>query len=241
MAVLRLSGCVVDLVSGDTDTGVTLSETERALLAYLAAHPGEDISRQRLLVEVFGYNAHASSRTADTTVRRLRAKVDPSAPPAHILTVYGVGYRFLPRRPVAPLLGRASAQAALAALLVPGSAVTVVGLPGVGKSRLLEGLEGATVLTIPSAFTLTTGKDHWHALVRARAIETQSFVIAPGQHGQHDDQGLRNSYGHSMIVDPWGHIVAMASDGPGLALAEIDPGLVQRVRRGMPVASHRRF
>jgi deaminated glutathione amidase len=100
---------------------------------------------------------------------------------------------------------------------------------------------GATLITIPSAFTLTTGKDHWEPLVRARAIETQCWVLAPGQSGRHDDGGLRQSWGHSMIVDPWGHVVARASDGPGLALAEIDPARVVEIRRGMPVASHRRL
>jgi predicted amidohydrolase len=100
---------------------------------------------------------------------------------------------------------------------------------------------GATVLTVPSAFTLITGKDHWESLIRARAIETQCYVIAPGQHGRHDDGGLRESWGHSMIVDPWGHVIGMASDGPGLALAEIDLERVQRVRSGMPVARHRRL
>ena len=100
---------------------------------------------------------------------------------------------------------------------------------------------GASILTVPSAFTLTTGKDHWHPLVRARAIETQCYVIAAGQCGQHDDGGLRESYGHSMIVDPWGHILAMAPDGPGLALAEIDPSVVARIRKSMPIADHRRL
>lgn len=100
---------------------------------------------------------------------------------------------------------------------------------------------GASILTIPSAFTLTTGKDHWHPLVRARAIETQCYVIAAGQCGHHDDGGLRESYGHSMIVDPWGHILAMAADGPGLALAEINLDEVARIRKSMPIADHRRL
>ena len=63
---------------------------------------------------------------------------------------------------------------------------------------------GAEILTIPSAFTLTTGKDHWEALIRARAIENQCYLLAPAQHGRHDDVGLRETWGHSMIVDPWG-------------------------------------
>ncbi|MDX1383068.1 MAG: carbon-nitrogen hydrolase family protein [Thermoanaerobaculia bacterium] len=98
---------------------------------------------------------------------------------------------------------------------------------------------GAQILTVPSAFTLMTGKDHWYPLLRARAIETQAWVIAPAQTGRHDDKGLRHSYGHSLIIDPWGQVVGAAPEGAGLALAEIDPGRVPTVRRAMPVASHR--
>ena len=105
--------------------------------------------------------------------------------------------------------------------------------------RLVE--QGAEILTVPSAFTLTTGRDHWHPLLRARAIESQCWLLAPAQTGRHDDRGLRESFGHAMIVDPWGHIVAMAPDGPGLALAEIDLDRVRRVRTAIPVADHRRL
>lgn len=99
---------------------------------------------------------------------------------------------------------------------------------------------GAQILTVPAAFTLDTGKDHWHALLRARAIETQCWVLAPGQWGRHNDRGLRRSYGHSVIVDPWGTVVAECGDGEGLCLAEIDLGRVRTVRQGMPVGQHRR-
>ena len=94
---------------------------------------------------------------------------------------------------------------------------------------------------MPSAFTSTTGKDHWHPLLRARAIETQCYVLAPAQYGKHDDEGLRESYGHAMIVDPWGQIVAMAADGAGVAVAEIDRERLQRVRASMPVIEHRKL
>jgi predicted amidohydrolase len=100
---------------------------------------------------------------------------------------------------------------------------------------------GAEILTVPSAFTLATGKDHWEPLLRARAIENQCYVLAPAQHGAHDDGGLRESYGHAMIVDPWGLPVGVASDGPGLALAEIDLERVARIRRAIPVRQHRRL
>ena len=98
--------------------------------------------------------------------------------------------------------------------------------------------EGAEMLCVPAAFTLTTGRDHWEPLLRARAIECQSYVLAPAQYGRHDDPSLRESYGHAMIIDPWGHVIAQASDGPGLALAEIDLDRVARVRRAIPVGAH---
>jgi predicted amidohydrolase len=100
---------------------------------------------------------------------------------------------------------------------------------------------GAQVLTVPSAFTLRTGKDHWHPLLRTRALENQCWVVAPAQCGSHDDGGLRESFGHAMIVDPWGHIVAMAADGPGLAVAEIDLERLREIRAAMPVNDHRRL
>ncbi len=98
--------------------------------------------------------------------------------------------------------------------------------------------QGAEVLCVPSAFTLTTGRDHWEPLLRARAIECQAYVLAPAQQGRHDDPGLRETYGHAMIVDPWGHVLAMAPDGPGVAVAEIDPERVRQVRQAIPVSSH---
>ncbi|TVQ86496.1 MAG: carbon-nitrogen hydrolase family protein [Deltaproteobacteria bacterium] len=100
---------------------------------------------------------------------------------------------------------------------------------------------GAEILCVPSAFTATTGAAHWHALLRARAIECQAYVIAPGQVGDHDDEGLRATYGHSLIVDPWGVVIGEASDGPSLALAELDLNRVREVRRAMPLAQHRRL
>lgn len=100
---------------------------------------------------------------------------------------------------------------------------------------------GAEALAVPSAFTLTTGRAHWYPLLRARAIENQCYVLAPAQQGRHDDRGLRESFGHAMIIDPWGQVLATVGEGPGLALAEIDPARVQRLRRAMPVTDHRRL
>jgi predicted amidohydrolase len=101
--------------------------------------------------------------------------------------------------------------------------------------------QGATILTVPSAFTLMTGKDHWHTLLRARAIENQAWVIAPGQWGAHDDEGLRMSYGHSLIVDPWGTVVAECGDGEGFCMAHMDPERAPRIRQQIPMGSNRRL
>jgi len=98
--------------------------------------------------------------------------------------------------------------------------------------------QGAIVMAVPSAFTLSTGKDHWHALLRARAIESQSYILAAAQWGHHYKS--RISYGHAMIVDPWGCIVAECGEGPGMAIAEIDPDLVRRVRQQVPSLNNRR-
>lgn len=105
--------------------------------------------------------------------------------------------------------------------------------------RLVE--DGAQILTVPSAFTQKTGSAHWHVLLRARAIENQAWVLAPGQVGHHDDEGLRHSFGHSMIVSPWGEILAELPEREGWCMAELDLGEVDRVRKSMPVHEHRRF
>ncbi len=99
--------------------------------------------------------------------------------------------------------------------------------------------QGATLITVPSAFTLMTGKDHWEVLLRARAIENQCYVIAPAQQGKHGP--TRHTYGHSLIVDPWGLVVARASEGVGLAVAEVDISLLERYRREFPALKHRRL
>jgi predicted amidohydrolase len=99
--------------------------------------------------------------------------------------------------------------------------------------------KGATVLTVPAAFTLMTGKDHWEVLLRARAIENLCHVIAPAQWGVHPKD--RRTYGHAMIVDPWGLVIARASEGEGFALGPIDAELTARVRKSLPALSHRRL
>jgi predicted amidohydrolase len=99
---------------------------------------------------------------------------------------------------------------------------------------------GAHFLAIPSAFTRQTGEAHWHVLVRARAIETGAFVLAAAQGGKHENG--RETFGHSLVVDPWGRIVAEGGIEPGLVMAEIDPALVGEARGRVPALEHgRRF
>lgn len=96
-----------------------------------------------------------------------------------------------------------------------------------------EALAGAQILTVPAAFTRQTGEAHWHVLLRARAIENGAFVIAAAQGGRHEDG--RETYGHSMIVDPWGRVLAeAANDEPGVIVAEIDPAQSQAARAKIP-------
>ncbi len=97
---------------------------------------------------------------------------------------------------------------------------------------------GATILMVPSAFTVPTGEAHWHALLRARAIENAAYVVAPAQTGTHHRD--RKTYGHALIVDPWGEVLADAGDKPGLALAEIEADHVARVRDRLPSLRHDR-
>ena len=98
---------------------------------------------------------------------------------------------------------------------------------------------GCVLLTVPSAFTARTGQAHWQALLQARAIENQCFVIAPNQGGQHSKK--RHTWGHSMVVDPWGAIIAQYESGPGLAMADLDFEWLKEIRDAMPVQQHKRF
>ena len=151
------------------------------------------------------------------------------------------------------LVAQGGVRFAESARTLPGEALVLADTP-VGRlglsvcydlrfPELYRGLvdRGATVLSVPSAFTLMTGKDHWHTLLRARAIECQATVIAPAQWGPHDDDGLRRSYGHALIVDAWGTVLAECGDGEGFCIARIDPDRARSIREEIPVARHRRL
>jgi nitrilase len=99
--------------------------------------------------------------------------------------------------------------------------------------------DGAVAFSIPAAFTSVTGAAHWHVLMRARAIENLAYVIAPGQFGQHPNG--RNTYGHSLIVDPWGRVIAEQASGEAAVVAEIDTAMSSRLRQEFPALQHRRL
>jgi nitrilase len=108
--------------------------------------------------------------------------------------------------------------------------------PELYRKQLDQGLE---ILVVPSAFTAITGRAHWEVLVRARAIENLCYVIAPDQGGYHLNG--RETYGHSMIVDPWGTVLNSLARGPGVVCADIELGRLQSARRNFPSIAHRRL
>ena len=103
--------------------------------------------------------------------------------------------------------------------------------------ELYRGLAPFDVMFGPSAFTVTTGRAHWEILLRARAIENQCYVVAPAQGGRHESG--RETYGHTMIIDPWGTVLAVQARDPGVVIASIDPAVLQRVRANLPALTHR--
>ncbi len=135
--------------------------------------------------------------------------------------------------------------------VAPGTDVTTVDVEGVrfGLSICYDlrfpelyrqlAIAGAQVLLVPAAFTTHTGRDHWEVLLRARAIENQCYVVAAGQSGDHDPG--RSSFGRSMVVDPWGTVVAQAVDGVGLVVSELDLDRLERIRVDLPSLANRRL
>lgn len=132
----------------------------------------------------------------------------------------------------------------------PGSETVLVDLPwgGLGLSTcydvrfpyLYRALAhgGATMLAVPAAFTVPTGEAHWHVLLRARAIENGCYVFAPAQTGSH--AGGRKTFGHALIIDPWGRVLADAGEKPGFIIVDVDPNLVLEARAMVPSLMHTR-
>jgi predicted amidohydrolase len=134
-------------------------------------------------------------------------------------------------------------EAGTSAVIVPGTPVGKLGLticydlrfPALFQ-RLSEA--GADVISVPAAFTVPTGRAHWHVLMRARAIEAELFIVAAAQAGRHEDG--RETYGHSLVADPWGELIVEMGGEPGLSFAEIDLSRIADVRARIPVHQHRR-
>ena len=129
------------------------------------------------------------------------------------------------------------------AVLVPDTPVGKLGLTICYDLRFPELFQrlseaGAEVIAVPAAFTVPTGRAHWQVLMRARAIEAELFVVAAAQAGHHEDG--RDTYGHSLVADPWGELVLEMGGEPGLAFAEIDLRRIAEVRARIPVHQHRR-
>ena len=103
--------------------------------------------------------------------------------------------------------------------------------------RSLSSPSPLDLIVLPAAFTYTTGQAHWDILLRARAIENQCWLVASAQGGQHSNG--RATWGHSMVIDPWGQVVACCDEGEGLAIAKVDPGLTEKVRLNLPALRHR--
>jgi deaminated glutathione amidase len=103
--------------------------------------------------------------------------------------------------------------------------------------ELYRGLAPMDIILVPSAFTATTGRAHWEPLLRARAIENLAWVLAPAQGGTHPNG--RQTHGHSMVVDPWGKVVAERPTGPGVVVADIDPAFQSKMRKSLPALTHR--
>ncbi len=95
------------------------------------------------------------------------------------------------------------------------------------------------LLSVPAAFTYTTGRDHWELLLRARAVENQCYVIAPAQGGTHENG--RRTWGHSMVIDPWGEVLAVLPEGEGVVFADVDVQRLAAVRQQLPALTHRRL
>ena len=134
-------------------------------------------------------------------------------------------------------------QGGAGAVMVPGTPVGKLGLTICYDLRFPELFQrlseaGADVIAVPAAFTVPTGKAHWQVLMRARAIEAELFIVAAAQAGHHEDG--RDTYGHSLVADPWGELLLEMGGEPGLAFAEIDLERIAEVRARIPVHQHRR-
>ena len=227
-------------------TNVLDRERARLLASVSLEDSDPALARFRALAKELGIHLHIGSmaiKLGEDGEDRVANRAFLIAPSGDILARYDKIHAF-----DADLAGGESYRESR--LYRPGDAAMVAELPGtrlglticydVRFPQLYRALAkaGAQVLAVPAAFTRTTGEAHWHVLIRARAIETGSWVVAAAQGGSHEDG--RETYGHSMIVDPWGRIVAEAGREPGVILAEIDPAASVAARAAIPALANER-
>jgi predicted amidohydrolase len=223
-----------------------LDRDRERLLAAIGPEAGDpSLTRVRALAKELGIHLHIGSMAIKVEGGSVANRAFLIGPDGSILTRYdkihmydvdlGNGESYRESR-----LYRPGSEARVADLPFGRLGVTIcydVRFPQLYRALALA---GASVIAIPAAFTRTTGEAHWHVLVRARAIETGSFVIAAAQGGHHEDG--RDTYGHSMIVDPWGRVLAEAGTEPGFIAADIDPAASDEARGRVPnLANERAF
>jgi len=221
-----------------------LCRDREALLAAVSPEEGNsELGRFAALAAALGIHLHIGSMAVRLGPGAVANRAYLIGPDGEVVTRYDKIHMFDVSLPN----GESYRESAL---YRPGAEAVVADLPfarlglavcyDVRFPQLFQALatSGASVLAVPAAFTRTTGEAHWHVLLRARAIETGSFVVAAAQGGHHEDG--RDTYGHSMIVDPWGRILAEAGTEPGVILATIDPAESGEARARIPALANRR-
>jgi deaminated glutathione amidase len=216
-----------------------------ALLASLRK-PQDDliVAEASQLAATLGVTLHIGSTPVLSESGKVANRAFVFGPLGGVIATYDKLHLFDVDLPNGESWRESSTYVAGAAPVLASAAGTAIGLGICYDLRFPElfahyALAGATIITVPAAFTQQTGEAHWHVLLRARAIETGSFVIAAAQGGQHADG--RRTYGHSLIIDPWGRILAEKTDDvPGHIVAELDLAMVAEARTRIPNLKHRR-
>ena len=203
------------------------------------------VARGAELARELGITLHFGSLAIRRDDGKIANRAYVFAPTGHLLARYDKIHMFDVDLPMGETWRESAAYTPGESAIVVEAAGTRIGLAICYDLRfpgLFQALadKGAQAIALPAAFTMQTGKDHWDVLCRARAIETETYFLAAAQTGAHvAGNETRQTYGHSLVVDPWGHVVAKASDGPGVVSARLDKSLVTKVRAQIPVAQHR--
>ena len=209
----------------------------------LPADGGEPLAEMRALARELGVWLLLGSLTVRTDEERIANRSVLIAADGSIAAIYDKIHMFDVTLPDGKVIRESSAyrpgdRAVLADTPWGKIGLTVcydLRFPGLFRALAQA---GAMFISVPSSFQRQTGKAHWHALLRARAIENESFILAPAMCGDHP--GDRQTYGHTLIVDPWGEIVADGGEAPGIVYGDIDPGRVAKVRTMIPSLEHDR-